>query len=108
MVVALVRDLMFGARVRGAAPEAVIVQRGDRLAEAVGEGTRLVIVELEGAGALEAIAAARERARGARVVGFAPHVREDMLESARAAGAEVLSRGAFVKQLPDLVAGAER
>ncbi len=105
-IVALVRDLMFGSRVRGVAPEAVLVQRSEALEEAVGAGTVLVIVELEAPGGVEAVAAVRKKAPQARVVAFAPHVLEERLEAARAAGAEVLPRGAFVKRLPELVAEA--
>lgn len=105
-VVALVRDLMFASRVRGAAPKAVVAQSRERLLESVGPRTALVIVELEAPGALEALRGVRERFAGVRVVAFAPHVMEDVLESAREAGAEVLPRGAFVKRLPELVASA--
>jgi hypothetical protein len=105
-IVALVRDLMFGARVRGAAPEAVLVQKSEALVAAVGPGTLLVILELEAPGSVEVVAAVREKAPGARVVGFAPHVLEERLAAAREAGAEVLPRGAFVKRLPELVAAA--
>lgn len=105
-IVALVRDLMFGSRVRGAAPEAVLVQKSEALLAAVAQGTALVILELEASGSVEIIAAIRAKAPGARVVGFAPHVLEERLAAAREAGAEVLPRGAFVKRLPELVAAA--
>jgi hypothetical protein len=106
VVVALVRDLMFAARVRGAAPDARVVQRSDGLAEAVGAETRLVLVDLQAPGALGAIVAVRERASGVRLVAFGPHVMEDALGEAAAAGAEALPRGAFVKRLGALVAEA--
>lgn len=105
-IVALVRDLMFGSRVRGVAPEAVLVQRSEAMEGAVGADTVLVIVELEAPGAMEAVRVVRDRAPGARIVAFAPHVLEERLEAARAAGAEVFPRGAFVKRLPELVAEA--
>ena len=103
-IVALVRDLMFGARVRGAAPGAVVAQRPERVLEVVGMETVLVLVELEASGSLELIADVRARAPDARVVAFAPHVREELMASAGEAGAEVLTRGAFVKRLRELVA----
>lgn len=106
-VVALVRDLMFAARIRSVAEGAVVVQRASGLAEAVGSGTRLVLVDLEAPGALEALSEVGERARGARVVAFGPHVAEEKLAAARAAGADtVLTRGRFVRELGELVAGA--
>ncbi|MBW3670145.1 MAG: hypothetical protein KY432_00575, partial [Acidobacteria bacterium] len=76
------------------------------LLEAVGPETRLVIVELEAPGALEAVGEVRSKCPGARLVAFGPHVMEDLLTAAREAGAEVLPRGAFVKRLVGLVAEA--
>ena len=105
-VLALVRDLMFAARVRGAAPDARVVHGPAALVETVGEGTRLVLVDLQAAGALEGIAGVRERSPGVRLVAFGPHVMEDELAAAEAAGAEALPRGAFVKRLATLVAEA--
>jgi hypothetical protein len=105
-VVALVRDLMFAARVRGAAAGARVVHAPDRLLEALGADTRLVLVDLQVPGAVDAIAAVRGRAGGVRVVAFGPHVMADALAAAEAAGAEALPRGAFVKRLGALVAEA--
>lgn len=105
-IVALVRDLMFASRVRGVAPEAVVTQEGSAVLEALGPETRLVIVELEAGGALDLIPDVVDRAPESRLVAFGPHVMEDLLSEARAAGAEVLPRGAFVKRLPELVAEA--
>ena len=106
VVVALVRDLMFAARVRGVAPGARVVHDRRRLAEAVGEETRLVLVDLQAAGAVEAIAEVRERHASVRLVAFGPHVMEDALAAAEAAGAETMPRGAFVKRLGALVTEA--
>lgn len=106
-VVALVLDLMFGARVRGVAPGARLVRDPESLADAVGPGTRLVLVDLQVAGALQAVEALADRPAGARLVAWAPHVMEEALAAARAAGADVvLPRGAFVRALPQLVADA--
>lgn len=105
-VAALVLDLMFASRVRGAAPEAGIARTPGALLAAVGPGTRLVLVDLQAAGALEAIRGVVQRSPAPRVVAWAPHVLEDVLEAAREAGAEVMARGAFVKALPGLVAEA--
>lgn len=105
-IAALVRDLMFTSRVRGAAPGAAVAQRSELLLDLVGPNTRTVILELEATGALELIPAIRERAPEARVVAFAPHVLEELLLAAREAGAEVMPRGQFVKRLPELVSGS--
>lgn len=100
---ALVRDLMFASRIRGVAASAAVAQQAARLLEQLGPRTELVIVELEAAGALDAIRGIRERAPDARVVAFGPHVLETLLAEAADAGAEVMPRGQFVKQLPALV-----
>lgn len=107
-IVAWVRDLMFGSRVRSVAPEAVVAQKGERVLEVVGRSTRLVMVELEAAGALDLIPEIAGRAPEARLVAFGPHVMEELLSAAGEAGAEVLPRGAFVKRLPELVAEARK
>lgn len=107
LIVALVLDLMFASRVRGAAPDAVITRSPDSLLEAVGPGTRLVLVDLQAEGALDALRGLPGRTEAARVVAWGPHVMEDALEAAREAGADdVMPRGAFVKALPGLVAAA--
>lgn len=105
-IVALVKDLMFASRVRGVAPEAVVAQKGSAVLEALGPETRLVIVELEAAGSVDLIPEVVRRVPDARLVAFGPHVMEDLLSEADAAGAEVLPRGAFVKRLPEIVAEA--
>ena len=106
-VVALVLDLMFASRVRGVASDAAVVRSADSLLEAVGPGTRLVLVDLQADGALEAIEGLSDRPAGVRVVAWGPHVMEDTLSAAEAAGADdVMARGAFVKALPRLVAAA--
>ncbi|HSH45166.1 MAG TPA: hypothetical protein VK966_04895, partial [Longimicrobiales bacterium] len=54
-IAALVADLMFAARIRGADPKAATVQRAEALLDVVGPGTRLVLVDLHVPGAVEAI-----------------------------------------------------
>lgn len=106
-VVALVLDLMFGARVRAVAPRAKLVRDPEALAAVVGPGTRLVLVDLQVSGALQAVEALADRPAGIRLVAWAPHVMEGALAAARDAGADiVMPRGAFVKALPQLVAEA--
>ncbi len=107
-IAALVRDLMFASRVRGAAPTAAVAQKAEDLPRLLGPDTKLVILELEAEGAMELIPRVMEQAPGARLVAFGPHVLEEKLEAARSAGAEVMPRGQFVKRLPELVAGVGR
>ena len=104
-IIALVADLMFASRVRGTAPAAKVVKRGDALPGAVGPGTRLVLVDLHARGALDAITALREAGASATIIAFGSHVETAALQAARAAGADrVMARSAFVRELPRLVA----
>lgn len=106
-IVGLVLDLMFAARIRGVAPGAALARTPRALWEAVGPGTRLVLVDLQAPGAMEALEGLSARSEGVRVVAWGPHVMEETLAAARAAGADaVMPRGAFVKALPELVASA--
>jgi DNA-binding NarL/FixJ family response regulator len=108
VIAALTADLTFAARIRGAAPRAVTVHSLPRLLEVVGSATRLVVVDLQAREGVAAVAAVRDGAPGARVVAFAPHVAEDLLAGAETAGADrVMTRGAFVRELPQLVRGVE-
>ncbi len=112
LVLAWAADLMSGARMRGAA-EATgttlrLVRSGEELLRvAAAESPRLIVVDLEARGD-PAAAIARLKADPATaavpVLAFAPHVREDAIAAARAAGAErVLARGAFIRDLPRLL-----
>jgi hypothetical protein len=55
----------------------------------------LVLVDLQRVGAQVALAVAT----GARVVGFAPHVDDELLERARADGVEALPRSVFFRRV---------
>jgi DNA-binding NarL/FixJ family response regulator len=106
-IAALTADLMFAARIRGAAPGSPAVQSLARLLEAVGPATRLVLVDLQAREGLAAIEQVRRIATSARVVAFGPHVETAALESAQAAGADrVMTRGAFVRRLAEVVGEA--
>ena len=114
-VLALVDDLLFLSRIREAARGSGLeirpVRRPSELVGGVRDGGRLVLVDAD-SGRLpwaEAVAALRqERPDGATpipVVAFFSHVNADRAETARAAGCDrVLARGAFVKELPELLA----
>ncbi len=63
----------------------------------------VVVIDLETAGAIEGITGFKGAGRS--VVAFGPHVKVDLLESARAAGADhVLTRGQATRDLGPLVA----
>jgi DNA-binding NarL/FixJ family response regulator len=115
MIVAAVDDLLFSSKIRNVckrlALPVVFARTPDALLDATREGTvRLAIFDLdsERLQPLDAIASLKaDPSRGGiRTIGFASHVNTDVLAAAKAAGAdEVLSRGAFTANLPDLLAG---
>ncbi len=111
-VVVYVEDLMFGSKVREAAAALGVEVRGARspegLLEACRAGAGLVVIDLDArrSSPAAAIGAVRADATLANlpVVGFFSHVHEDRAEQARAAGcSQVLTRGAFVRELPGLL-----
>ncbi len=116
-LVALMDDLMFLSRIREAARgtgvEVKSVRGAAELVAAAREDTRLVVVDAESARVpwREALAALRaEPAAGEiEVVAFLGHERADLAEAARASGASrVMARGAFVRELPRLVAKVQK
>ncbi len=103
-VLALVRDLLFGSKIAGAAKSAGtavrIVREPGKLAGVPG---RLLLVDLALPGAIEAAAEWQAAARG-QVVGFVSHVDAETIGRAKQAGiGRVLSRGQFVQVLGELV-----
>jgi hypothetical protein len=97
-VVAFVPDLMDRSRL-SAAGEVTFVSRASDLAAAA-TGATLVVVDLSRPGALDAVASV-----GAPVIGFAPHVEDELLAAGLAAGCDqVLPRSAFFRRLPELLA----
>ncbi len=113
MVVGLLSDLFFAARIRETAKQlgvpCVIVRDPAELAGRVADA-RLVIVDmnLRGADAAAAVRAlkADPATRGVRVVGYLFDAHEDLIRAARAAGCDqVLSRGGLTRKLPELIAG---
>ena len=114
LVTALVDDLMFLSRIREAARGASVEVRSGRTVEAVLEavrdGARLVLLDLDSTrlpwrevlGALLAQPGAPPT-----TVGFFGHVHAETGEAARLAGCSlVLPRSAFVQRLPALLAGS--
>lgn len=111
-VLAAVADLIFGARIRGAAEQqgvALTFARSLAELQARAPGVRTVLLDLDARwldapSAIRALRAAPETAT-VRIIAFVSHVRADAIEAARAAGADrVLARSAFVRELPALLA----
>jgi hypothetical protein len=90
-VVAFVPDLM--DRSRCGALGARFVRESAELADLVADDADVVVVDLSRAPA--AVVAAELAGRGIRVVGFAPHVQDDLRATAAAAGVVVLARSRF-------------
>jgi hypothetical protein len=113
-VLALVDDLMFLSRIReagtGAGLEVRSVRRPEQLADGLRAGARLVLVDADSDRLpwVEALAAlnAEGLQDAAPIVAFFSHVNVERGEAARAAGCRVLTRGAFVTELPGLLAKA--
>jgi CheY-like chemotaxis protein len=113
-VIALVDDLMFLSRIREAARGCGAVVRAARASDLVAaarEGARLVLVDADSSRLPweDAVRALRSEAPFASlpVVAFVSHVHPERAEAARAAGcSQVLARGAFVQELPRLLADA--
>ena len=103
-VLALVRDLMFQSRITAAGKRAGVAVNVIRDPAALaGAAGRLVIADLDQAGALEA-AAAWAKARGRPAAGFVQHVNVEVIRAAQAAGfAPVVTRSRFDAVLPRLL-----
>ena len=96
--VAFIPDLMDRSRLGSRPVE--LVGSLDQLATAA-VGASLVLVDLARPGALE-IAGALVAA-GTRVVGFAPHVDDELRGAATGVGVEVVTRSWFFGHLHDLI-----
>ncbi len=114
MIVVAVEDLLFSSKIRTVAKQLGVELSFARTPEEILQKVRsetpsLVVFDLNGAktSPLETIAAIKSDAAlsGVRVLGFASHVRVDVIDAARRAGAdEVLPRSAFASRLPDILA----
>jgi hypothetical protein len=106
-VATLIQDMLFSSKVREAAKASGLTVQGAREPAAFVEaarGARLAIVDLRlpaAGAALEALQAVSPRPR---TVGFIDHERTDVMDAARAQGAEVMAKGQFASALPKLMA----
>jgi hypothetical protein len=102
-ILALVRDLMFSARIVAEARAAGVECKVVRDPAKIPIKGRLLIVDLNLDGAIDA-AAAWEAAGNGPVVGFVSHVDTETVSRARSAGlSQILARSRFVQVLPDLI-----
>lgn len=109
-VLALPADLIFGARIRASAEQAgvaVVVAKNpeDLLRKLRDSQARLIILDLDRRGL--AITDLMQRIKAlspAPILAYVSHVQEAAIREAQAAGADkVIARGAFAKQLVDLL-----
>lgn len=113
-VLALVDDLMFASRIGEAARSAGLEVRSVRDPETALERSRedlpaavLLDLDRERLRPIEAVRLLRGEPRlaGLEIVGFASHVHAERIREAEVAGCtRVMSRGAFVRALPELLA----
>ncbi len=97
-IVAFVPDLMDRSRLGNRPIE--LVADLERLASAA-PGATLVVVDLARAGALTSAAAIVDA--GTRVLGYAPHVDDDLRRAAAASGVEVVTRSRFFGHLDEVL-----
>lgn len=113
MVLAIVSDLLFRAKIEAAAAQAgalvTVVSGGAALVQALTEGRwSRALIDLSGSAGdpLAAVAAARQ-AGVPEIIGYCSHVDTALQTRALAAGChQVLPRSAFVQRLPELLAVA--
>ncbi|CAN5331292.1 hypothetical protein BH09PLA1_BH09PLA1_24390 [soil metagenome] len=103
-ILIFVRDLMFSSRIVEAARDAAVPFKVVRSPDALrAEPGRLLIVDLNQDGAIEAAGAWRD-ATGGRTIGFVSHVDTDAIARAKSAGIDqILARGQFTQLLPTLI-----
>jgi hypothetical protein len=110
----LCSDMVFSSRVLGAAksidlPVKIAVTAAD-LSRVMTAETRLLIIDLTlpGLDLGKAVDVSREQSPAARMVAFGPHVDENGLAAAKAAGCDVLTRGQFHQNYAALLQNAKQ
>jgi CheY-like chemotaxis protein len=94
-ILAAIHDLMFSSKVA----EQVAKEKPDVL---------LIDLGAPALDAVNAISALKQNpeTKGTVVIAYVDHMREDLIEGARAAGCDqVLSKGEFARRLPELLSG---
>ena len=109
IVVALPADLIFAARMRGAAASAVNVilarDAADFLTKIRELQPRLAVLDLDRRGLdVEQVVRAVKTTSSTPLLAYVSHVREDLIAVAQQAGADrVMARGAFAKQMGEIL-----
>ncbi len=114
--VAIVSDIIFASRITGTAAKVgakcKIVKDPGALQDALeSDEPRTVLVDMNcnGISPEEAIRTVKSQCPNARVVAYFSHVQTELMEQARAAGADdVWPRSVFVQRLPELLASSDR
>lgn len=114
MILALVPDLIFSTRITSTAAALGVTVGVVRSVESLSrrlaeESAGLVLLDFDGEDIepVAAIAACRAATSPPRIVAFGSHVRGDLIEACRRAGAdEVIPRSAFVRRLPEILGEA--
>jgi CheY-like chemotaxis protein len=111
-VVSVVSELLTATRIQATAAQVgatLVSARPDEvMAICRREPVDLLVVDLETPGGIELVRALKQdpATRGVSVIGFYPHVRNELRESALAAGTDrVLPRSAFSRNMKSLLAG---
>ena len=111
-IVALSADLIFGARIRAASEAvgvSVILSRNveDFLTTVRERQPRLAILDMDRRGLDVPTVIRAVKDAQVPILAYVSHVREDLIGDARAAGADrVMARGAFAKQLTEILTTA--
>jgi hypothetical protein len=106
-IATLIQDMLFSSKVREAAKATGLTVQSAREPAAFAAAAReakLAIVDLRLPAAGEALAALQALSLRPRTVGFIDHERTDVMDAARAQGAEVMAKGQFANALPKLFA----
>jgi hypothetical protein len=105
-VLALVRDMIFASKIAGTArASGTTIKMLRDPAQLAGQAGRLLIVDLNLEGAIEA-ASEWKRIGGGDLVGFVSHVDSETIGRARSAGIEkIMARSQFVQDLAALLGG---
>ena len=110
-VVALAADLIFGARIRAAAEASHVSislakDVADFLTKVREVKPRLAVLDLDRRGMNVADTVRAVKQENVELLCYVSHVREDAIAEARNAGADrVMARGAFAKQITEILAG---
>jgi PleD family two-component response regulator len=113
VILAILDDLMFSSKIRAAAKASGVAvsfarSSASALADMRTHKPSLVIFDLNNPrtdplGTAAAMQADPDLAK-IPAVGFSQHMQVDVMEAARRAGVDVLTRGAFFERLPDVLA----